>query len=177
MGFWDVTKRMIQGKPAFEAPPSPDEWSDNDEPTTDFSEERQAKREEVKSTNLVDEHGVKHIPVAELTNANYRLSGDRFELWATIRNQSDRSVVLDKVIIFGATAGVNYPLQPHDQRVFKIYSGPVLKHDNYHSADLYYKDELAGDYFQASHTVDYRYESDGTYEIVGFDLIEPIRDI
>lgn len=176
MGFWDVTKRLIQGRPAFETPQTDDDW-DDDKPTTDFAEERQEKRQQANQTGLVDEHGVKHPPIAALTNANYRLSGDRFELWATIRNQSDREVCIDKVSVFGTTMGLNYPLHPRDQRVFKLYSGPVLKHDNYKTLDMYYRDEPTGDYFQAQHMIQYRYEQDGTYEVVGFDLIEPIRDV
>ena len=99
MGIWDVTKRMIQGKPAFEAPQnSGDDW-DDDAPTTDFAEERQQKRDDATSTSLVDENGYKQIPPAALTDVDYKLLGDRFELWATVSNQSDRPVQPETRII------------------------------------------------------------------------------
>lgn len=175
MGFWDVTKRLIQGKPAFEAS-SQDDW-DDDAPTTDFAEDRTAKRQEHDETNLFDADGHKHIPVAAVTNVKTTQSGDHIEVWATVTNQSEREVRLDKIILLGTTFAMNYPLHGGSQRVFRVYSGPQMKHDSYKKADLYYQDVLANDYFMAEHFVEYRYESDGTYDINDFNLVHPIRDV
>ena len=70
MSFWDVTKRLLTGKPAFEAPKSDDDW-DDDAPTTDFAEDREAKRVEKADTDLYDESGNKQIPVAGVTHTKY----------------------------------------------------------------------------------------------------------
>jgi len=178
MGIWDVTKRMIQGKPAFEAPQnSGDDW-DDDAPTTDFAEERQQKRDDATSTSLVDENGYKQIPPAALTDVDYKLLGDRFELWATVSNQSDRPVHIDKITLFGTTTQHGYPLPPRGQRVFKLYGGSLLKHDNYKTLELYYKDVQTGDYFRADHMIEYSFSADNSsYKKNSFQLIEPIRDV
>lgn len=182
MSFWDVTKRMMQGKPAFETPQSADQW-DDDAPTTDFSEDRDAKRAAEQAppapvqNGLVDEHGNKHIPVAAVINVRPDNSGASVELWATIKNQSDRELSLDKITLLGTLFRLNYPLAPGAQRVFKVYSGPQLTHDNYKKAELYYKDVPTGDYFRADHLLEYKYESDKTYDVNDMRLLMPINDV
>lgn len=183
MGFWDVTKRLLTGKTAFETPPATDDW-DDDAPTVDYAEDRQAKQDQAQAgtaretdDDLYDDSGVKHIPRVEVTNTRSKPSGDRFELWLTIRNQSDRDVMLDKITLLGTRRELDYPLRPHDQRVFSVYSGPQLKHDSYKKAELYYKDAPTGDYFRADHLIEYTYESEGYYEIVDMEPIMPIRDV
>lgn len=176
MGFWDVTKRMIQGKPAFEVSQSDDDW-DNEAPTTDFSEGRAAKRAEVQSASLVDEKGYKHPPVVSITNVKGDLSDRYYELWVTIKNQSNREVLLDKVTLLGTKFQANYPLHAGEQRVFQVYRGLRLTHDNYKKAELYYKDVPTGDYFRADHLLQYKYDTDGTYEVVDFELFMPIYDV
>lgn len=176
MGFWDVTKRMLQGKPAFTAAQSEDDW-DDDAPTTDFSEERVAKRSESEQTGLVDEKGYKHPPVVSIVNTKDNLSGQYYEIWATVQNQSDRDVQLDKVTLLGTKFQMNYPLGAGQQRVFHIYRGAPLTHDHYKKAELYYKDSPTGDYFRADHLLQYTYDPDGTYEVVDFELFMPIYDV
>ena len=176
MGFWDVTKRMVQGKPAFEAPTPEDDW-DDDAPTTDFSEERAAKRQEADTADLYDEKGYKHPPVAAIINVKDELSGDYYELWLTIKNQSDRDIILDKLTLLGTKFRANYPLSAGEQRVFQAYRGPRLTHDNYKKAELYYKDGPTGDYFRADHMLQYKYDADGTYQVVDFELFQPIYDV
>lgn len=180
MGFWDVTKRVLQGKPGFETPPQDDGW-DDDAPTTDFAEEREEKRaahtDASAGNGLVDAKGYKHPPVVELTNVKSDISGNHLELWVTIRNRSDRDVKLDKLVLLGTSTGLNYPLAAGEQRVFRSYTGSKLTHDNYKRTELYYKDAASGDYFRVDHLVQYQYEADGTYEVVDFERIEPIRDI
>lgn len=177
MGFWDVTKRIIQGKPAFEASQDPDDWSDNDEPTVDFAEDRQAKKEQVLETSLIDENGNKHIPPATIHRVRTLVNGNNAEVWMILKNESDRTVFLDKVTLLGVKFELDYPLKPGGEREFRVYRGALLTHDNYKTAELYYKDEASGDYFRADHLLEYSYESDGTYELVDTKLITPIRDV
>lgn len=181
MGFWDVTKRVLMGKPGFVEPAADDGW-DDDAPTTDFAEERRAKREVAQKgtgtrDGLVDEKGYKHPPVVELTNVKSDISGDTVEFWVTIKNQSARDVRLDKLTLLGVKNRLNYPLGAGDQRVFRAYSGPKPQHDHYKRCELYYKDEATGDYFRVDHLVQYQYESDGTYDVVDFERIDPIYDV
>ena len=180
MGFWDVTKRVLQGKPGFEAPENDDSW-DDDNPTTDFAEERQAKRDESSGSDgthgLVDEKGYKHPPLVTLTNVKSDFNGKNLELWVTIKNTSDRDVFLDKITLLGATTRFSYPLAAGAQRVFRSYNGPKPVHDHYKRTELYYKDAETGDYFRVDHLIQYQYETDGTYDVVDFECIEPVYDI
>lgn len=176
MGFWDVTKRIVQGKPAFEAPQPGDDW-DDDAPTADFSEERAVKRTAAADASLIDAKGYKHPPVASITNVKDELSGQYYELWATIKNQSEREILLDKITLLGSKFRMNYPLKAGAQRVFQVYRGARLTHDNYKKAELYYKDVPTGDYFRADHLLQYKYDADGTYEVVDFELFLPIYDV
>lgn len=178
MGFWDITKRMIQGKPAFEAPKTDanDNW-DDDAPTTDFAEDKQAKREDNASQSLYDETGNKHIPVAGVVHTKYTMSGANTEVWATIRNHSERSVMLDKIMLLGQRTDLDYELRPGLERDFRVFHGPRTNHDNYKKAELYYKDTLSGDYFRADHLIGYKYESDKTYSVDELELLTPINDV
>jgi len=176
MGFWDVTKRLVQGKPAFENAQPKDDW-DDDAPTVDYAEDREAKRTEVQDTSLFDDNGNKQIPVAQVIHTKYTLSGDKIEVWSTIRNQSDRALELDKIMMLGVRHDLRYPLQPGQQREFSVFNGPHPTHDNYKKAELYYKDSLAGDYFRADHLVEYKYETDKTYSPNELKLLLPIYDV
>ena len=176
MGFWDVTKRLVIGQPAFQEPPKPNEWSDNDEPTADYADEVAAKREE--HVGLRDAHGVKQIPEAAIRSAKYDLSGDHVEVWATIHNASDRVIELDKIMVAGQKWELDYVLQPGAEREFSVYKGAVLTHNSYNRAELYYKDQATGDYFCANHIVQYDYHAQTkTYNIVGMTIMRPIRDV
>lgn len=179
MGFWQVTKRILQGKPGFE-PKVSDEW-DDDNPTIDFSEDREAKRAQVQvnpnPNTLYDNRGYKHPPVAEVINVKDDFNGHIYELWVTIKNQSDREIKLDKITILGARAELDYRLPAHEQRVFRAFHGDVPTHDHYKKAELYYMDCPSGDYFRADHMIRYHYDPHGTYDIIDLNLCRPIYDI
>ncbi len=173
MGAWDVFKNLVAGKPGFEA--EPDHTWDDDKPTADFVEERQAKREEAKG--LYNSGGVKQIPEAGVVRVKYNLSGTNVEVWATVKNLSDRPIELDKITLCGQRRELDYPLQPGGEREFSVYKGPSLAHDSYRSAELYYKDVGTGDYFRADHYVEYHFEQNGTYNVNSLELKRPIHDV
>lgn len=175
MGFWDVAKRVLQGKPGFDVP-KPDDW-DDDHPTTDFAEDREAKRAQKNEASLYDAHGNKQIPVVGVTHTKYHTSGAQIEVWAVIHNHSERTIMLDKIVMLGQSTELDYQLAPGHEREFRIYHGSRLTHDNYKKAGLYYKDTLSGDYFRADHLVGYKYESDKTYSVIELELLTPINDV
>lgn len=178
MGFWEVTKRMLQGKPAFEVPKSDDNenW-DDDAPTTDFAEDREAKRAKQTNQSLYDANGNKHIPIVGVSHTKYTLSGPNTEVWATIHNHSERSMMLDKIMLLGQRTELDHELGPGREREFRVYHGQRMVHDNYKKAELYYKDTLTGDYFRADHLVGYKYETDKTYSVDELELLTPINDV
>lgn len=177
MGFWDVTKRLLQGKPGFVPPERDDTW-DDDAPTTDYAEDREAKRRQKADISLYDAKGYKQVPVACVTQVKYDLDGTGMDVWAVIENQSSRSLMLDKFTLLGRSVEFGYRLEPGLSREFRIYRGPRPTHGRYTKASLYYKDYLTGDYFEADHMVGYHFDShDHTYAVEELSLISPIRDI
>lgn len=183
MGFWDVVGRMVRGQPAFVAPAQDANKWDDDAPTLDYAEDREAARQQhaakVDSApgGIVDERGYKHPPVVTVSHVKTDINGSTFDLWLTFQNQSDRPTHLDKFVIFGRTFLMNYPLGAHEQRVVRVYTGKLLDHDDHQKAELYYRDAPTGDYFRADHIVEYHYDPDKTYLPNELKLILPIRDI
>jgi hypothetical protein len=169
MGFWDVTKRMMQGKPAFEASPEDRSW-DNDAPT---DQPVPAERDR----GLYDGKGYKHIPPMCVVRTKHHVNGNHCEVWVTIHNQSDRLLECDKIILCNVRTDLHRQLQPGGEWEFRAYNGPALTHDSYKKAELYYKDVPTGDYFRADHVVHYIYENDKTYSVSSMQLITPIYDI
>lgn len=180
MGFLTAIGRMLQGKPVFQVGDThgSDDWDDN-APTIEYAEERKERRAEARSatSGLVDAKGYKRPPVVSVVHVKTDLGGDRFDLWITLQNQSDRDTHLDKFSIFGGSFGLNHPLAARDRRAFRVYSGPLLKHDDYRQAELYYRDAPTGDYFRADYMIEYHFESDESYTPVEMKMIMPIRDI
>lgn len=180
MGFWDIAKRMIQGKPVFEVPADyqkqQDDWGDvpQDDPSP-VNESQQGER--VHRNQRVDAHGYKVVPEVEIIRVEPRQSGEFIEVWVTIRNQSQYPVFLDKSYIFGVKQELDYPLPAGGQREFSVYRGKQLTHDSYKYAELYYRDEGSGDYFCAAHMIHYEHGSDGIYDIVDMKLVRPIKDV
>jgi len=173
MGFFDVMKKMAQGKPIFEVPAEDTrKWGS---PAPDDSLPQGEKIE--RNVRYSTASGQKIIPEVEFSQVEPRYSGDNVELWVTIRNISQYPLFLDKSYIFGVKQELDYPLSPGGQREFQIYRGAQRRDDSYKYAELYYRDEGSGDYFCAAHMIKYDHESDGTYDVVDLDLIRPIKDI
>lgn len=184
MGFWDVTKRMLQGKPAFEVPSTPqkgktvDEWGDpiHDPDPVDVGDATSDERIH-RNQRYSTKSGLKIIPEVEITRTEQRGSGANTELWVTVSNSSEYPVFVDKSVIFGASQELDYPLPPGGQRDFAIYRGHERRDGAYKYAELYYRDEGTGDYFCATHMIQYEHKSDGAYEIGDLRLIRPIKDV
>lgn len=183
MGFWDVTKRLLQGKPAFEVPGSPqkgkavDEWGDPVQDPDPVTSDDSESGERIHRNQRVNSQGYKIVPEAEIIRVEPRYSGDAVELWVTIRNQSQYPVFLDKSYVFGVKQELDYPLPAGGQREFSIYRGKQLMNDGYKYAELYYRDDGSGDYFCATHMIVYDHRSDGTYEVDDLKLVRPIKDV
>lgn len=179
MGFWDVAKRMIQGKPAFEVPTDykkqKEDWGETPreevEPFSDQSGNR------VHRNQRIGQDGQKVQAEAEIVQVKPRYSGAYVELWVTVRNNSTFDIQMDRIQIFGTNQEFEYPLPPGGTRDFMIYSGLQPKTDGYKYAELYYRDRESGDYFCAMHAIEYRYETTGTYEVVEMHIVRPVKDV
>lgn len=179
MGFWDIAKRMAQGKPAFEVPAEykkqQDDWGEGaqDDPASVVDQNGQR----VHRNQRIGRDGQKVIAEAEIVEVKPRYSGEYVELWVTIRNNSQFDIMLDKITTLGTTQELDYPLSLGGTREFMVYKGLKPKTDAYKYAELYYRDQASGDYFCAMHMIVYRHESDGTCEVTEMNIVRPVKDI
>ncbi len=190
MGAWDVLKKMIVGEPIFDQQnKQKNDWDVDQNPTADFAEERDAKREKIENQKIIakeqqsnlnslhDSRGYKKIPQCEVIRTRSVMSGKNMDVWATIYNPSERPLELDKILVMGNKLELDYPLQSRSQREFRIFRGVRPKHESYKKAELYYKDIPTGDYFRADHLIDYKQEKDGTVTVRALEFISPVVDV
>lgn len=157
MGFFDALRKVAQGKPVFDAQQS------NDEPQQAEAPPQQEQPQE--------------RPVAAVERVECRPSGPNMQVSVSIQNNSQQNIMLDKILLMGTHHELDTNLAPGQEREFvNVYSGPRPNHRSYNRAELHYHDET-GDYFSALHTVEFRQEQDGTYELERFRLQLPIKDI
>lgn len=163
MGFFDAMGKMIAGKPVFEA----------EQTSADSGQHG----EEVRDGARYDENDHKVVAVAEVTRVETHESGANMELWATIENQSNFAIFLDKIVLLGQTTQLDREMRAGESREYRVYRGPQLTHDNYPTAELYYRDEASRDYFLAYHQIMYGSDGKGDYDVRDLKLIRPIKDI
>ncbi len=166
MGFLDVLGRMLQGKPAFDVTSSETKNSANQEPDN-FKVD----------TKLVDKQGRKVIPEIEIENVVSHRQGSSLTVTAWIKNHSSVEIELDKINILSKKSEIDRRLRPGEAYQVTLYRGNVLKHEHDHKASLQYKIIENGDYFLANYSVEFKYESDGTYTIKRIEDNNGVKDI
>jgi hypothetical protein len=161
MAFFETFKRIVQGKPPFEAP-KPD---GQDQQSTQQTQAAPTARS-----------GPKVIPEVEIERTTSRSDGSRMQVTCIIQNNSQGVIELDKIQLLGTSLELDNFLRPGEERQYNVYNGNRLQHTNYRTAELYYKD-ASGDYFCANHNIEYDQEADNTYVITEMQLQRPIRDV
>lgn len=162
--FFEGIKRMIQGKPVFDA---------ND------PEERQASADQAQPDPImeaIDPNGQKILPRVSIERIEPHESDSRLEIYAAIQNYSEVQVFLDKITLLGATKEINYPLRPGEEREFLIFAGPHPTTDAYDDCNLQFRKQ-DGDYFMAKHYVQMERRADNTYKVERITPEGPVRDI
>lgn len=167
MGFWDVTKRMLQGKPAFEMPP-PDK-DDQD----DWGDEPSAP---ARTTQSEAHNGPRVTPEAWVGRCKYHLNGSHMQVYAHIHNHSQVPIFLDKIQLVNQTRELDYVLQPGQAWEFRIYDGAAPTNGAYTEANLYYRDNKSGEYFRARHFIEYNLEG-GLFCVEELHPVRPIVDM
>lgn len=164
MGFFDVMRRMAEGKPAFE-----DENAgtpQNQQPNPEQKPQAQIKKG--------DDHS---FPVVYVKRTKTNLNGNKMDVYCQIVNDWPEEVMLDKITIGGAKREIDNFLKGHEEREFLVYSGPRFSQQVY-EAQLDYKTQHEGDYFRAVHDVTCAYhDEDKTYSVNELRLRRPILDI
>lgn len=172
MGFWDITKRLIQGKPAFEVPAQKPDIKDPWDPAPEQPAQRTVDEQPLR----YDPKGNKILPQVAIISCDCRFSGQNMQVWATVQNQSKVNVYLDRIVLCNATREYDYPLAPGQTHDLLIYDGPRPTNTSACYSDVFYRDRGNGDYFALTHFVTFRDGPGGTYYPVGFKPLMP-RDV
>lgn len=170
MGFWSTVNKLLQGKPVFE-----DEPNVRDKITGAVAQTENGV--EPVENRFVDEHDKKIIPEVAIEHVTSHLHGGTFITTAWIKNLSKFEIELDKITALSIKIEIDRRLRPQQAHEITLYNGPILKDDHNHKAILQYKIVENGDYFSAEYTVEFKYESDGTYIIKALRPNYGVRDI
>ncbi len=179
MGFFEGMKRMVMGKPVFQAsdttPPTSDQtnhFGEDDKPLLDPQQPQNPGQ------TPVDDGGQKIIPEFGIERLDCNVSGDNLEVWVTFHNTAPVPIFLDKIHSFGQSIELDFELGPGATRQSKIYKGKVLKTNAYAYADIQYRSVTSGDYYMARYFTEYDFETnDKTYLPRSFKLQHPIKDV
>ena len=170
MGFWNSVNKLVQGKPVFEDQPTVrDTIIGSDGQTPDHDAETQNR--------FTDEHGKKIIPHVGIEHVTSHINGSSFTTTAWIKNLSTLEIELDKITVLSTKNEIDRRLRPGQAHQVTLYKGQSLKNDHDHKAILQYKIVENGDYFSVEYTVEFKYESDGTYTIKALRSSYGVRDI
>ena len=169
MSFFSGLGRMVRGEPVFQD-------SDNQERSrTAPTQPDQAPSE--KQGPSFDKGDERSFPVVEIVRVDSRHEGERLKIYGWIKNQWPEQIMLDKIRIMGMKRELDTYLNGNEERQFLLYDGPRPK-TQVHEAELDYKTQNEGDYFQAIHDVGFEYhEKDASYSVDELRLRRPIRDI
>lgn len=162
MPIFETFKRIFQGKPPFEAP------------TSEGQSQQPTQQSQPQAPTAP--RGPKVIPEVEIERTTYRTNGAQMQVTCIIQNNSQGNIELDKIRLLGTSLELDSFLRPGEERQYNVYNGNRPQSNNYHIAELYYRD-ASGDYFCADHIIEYEKEADNTYVITEMRIQRPIRDI
>ena len=127
--------------------------------------------------------GQKIIPEIEVERIKAQPSSDNksLEIWSYIHNFASFDIELDKYELLGQRGDLNKFLKPGEIFELRMYQGAMPENDSVRKMYIQYKIVGTGDYFQADHTINYKYEQDSQgnkwYMPDNLKLIRPVRDI
>lgn len=168
MGLWNGLVKIAQGKPVFEAADQRGEVK---------RQASSAVKSAPSSGAAVDSTGHKIIPEVVIEHCETHLNGSEIDVtvWAT--NTSSVEIELDKIVMLGMTCELDRFLGPGEAHQLRLYKGTAPINENYHKANLYYKQVKSGDYFCADFMVEYDYDAKGFYIVDELHPIRPVRDV
>lgn len=179
-GFFESMKRMIEGKPVFDANDDNKGWiGKNGQPqeaSADPSAPVQSQPVEPKSSII--KGNANTFPKVYVKRTRTQLSGSNQIVYVSIYNASQVEIELEELEIMGNSKQLGSHLRPGEEREFMVYNGPRKTSESHREAHLNYKEDETNDYFQSIHDVEYQFEQgDKTYSVEELHLRLPIRDI
>jgi hypothetical protein len=169
--FFEAMKRMIQGKPVFDAPEQPRQ--DSAQPLTPVPPRPAAP---TAPQNTIRKGVDSTFPVVYVKRTTTRINGRQMQVYCRIMNTFRETIALDKIRLLGTTRELDCDLRPGEEREFQVYNGPMVTNQQ-REAKLDYKTQREGDYFEAIHDITFTYRPDKTYMVDEMKLHLPIRDI
>jgi hypothetical protein len=186
-GFFESMKRMIEGKPVFDANDDSKGWAGADgrerEAAADPQIAQQQGQPQPQQPAHVMDAGIQKgnpstFPAVYIKRTRTTQSGSNQTVYVSIYNSSKLPIEIEEFEIMGRSQHYNYDLRPGQEREVMAYNGPRSRSEGNHEARLTYKTDEGKDYFQSIHDVEYQFEQhDQTYSIEEVRLRMPIRDI
>jgi hypothetical protein len=173
-GLFDFLGRIVNGQPVFDdeeqSKPSAHGADKEDNALTSPARAPEA-------VSLIRKHDDSSFPVVYVKRVTTHENGNKMQIYGWIQNDWPEEIMLDKIRFLNTTRELDSFLNGHGSREFLLYDGPLLQHE-YHEAQLDYKTQREGDYFQAVHNVTFHFHPETkTYSVGELRLHHPIRDI
>ncbi|SRR6266550_856284 len=175
--FFEVFKRMVQGKPVFDASDEMKKQMDQSQAPGQQAGEQTSQPRPQRPPSTIQKGNASTYPVVYVRHVTRHLNGPNMQCYAAIRNNSTGNIELDKIRLLGTARELDSFLRPGEERQYEIYNGPRPTSSHYDEVELDYKDQTTGDYFSAIHDVEFDYQPDKTYALEELKLRLPIRDI
>lgn len=170
--FFEGLKRLATGQPVFK------QGEDGDGASYKPHDGHDTVPAESTSDQAAAPQGPKERPEVVLGRVQCRDGGHGMELDVEIKNNSQQSIFVDKLMILGTRRELDYVMRPGEEREFTVYDGPKLNHRNYNTCELQYRNDSDGDYFSSLHLVEFEsQDSDGNYAVRNIRFTPPIKDI
>ena len=167
MSFFDGLGRFLQGKPVFEDPNADKETGTNPE----------NQSQPVDTSPKIDKADHNTFPVVRIERVKSHINGDHLHVYGEVKNEWPEEIMLDKIHLLGTVRELDTSLRGHEEKDLLLYDGPRPK-QQYYEAELDYKTQKEGDYFQSIHDVGVEYDgNDKSYSVDELSLRPPIRDI
>ena len=116
----------------------------------------------------------KPLPYVAITRWEHEYHGDNLQINLTLRNNSQETIELDRLLFLGQENDLDEVLDPGEAREIKAYYGDSLSSGSYTKAELWYKD-CDRNAFGSLHTVDFHLNREGKYEVSRFHFLAPVR--
>ena len=160
MGFFSIIGKMFKGEPVFQV---------------QQDAQKQAEQQTVPQHDPTPS-GSKVLPQVMIERWQCVPQGQGLHCELLIRNYSPGNVTLQRIEVMGLTDELGNTIDKGEEYefVFNLAKRPLDM--NQRECKLYFRDQT-GDYFMALHQVEYQKLPDGTFNVLRFRLLPPIRDV
>lgn len=182
-GFFETMKRMIEGKPVFDAQDQHKGWVGKNGQPQEMPQQTPQQPGQVQP--VAPEHKSSVVkgnpstyPMVVVKRTRTQLSGSNQTVYCSVINRFSEPVEVEEIELMGSSRNLGGYLRPGEEREYMVYNGSRSKYEGHKEAKLNFKVDETGDYFQSVYDVEYQYETaDQTYTVEELHFRGPIRDI